>query len=64
MIPTRGFSSFKFLPNSKDEIIVAIKSLEVGNLTETFIVAFTIKGQILLNDTKIENHKYEGFEFI
>ncbi|XP_073998188.1 apyrase-like [Rhodnius prolixus] len=64
VIPTRGFSSFKFLPNSKDEIIVAIKSLEVGNLTETFIVAFTIKGQILLNDTKIENHKYEGFEFI
>lgn len=62
--PDRGFSSFKFLPKSKDDIIVALKSVEVGKTTQTFILAFTIKGEILLKETKIEDKKYEGFEFI
>ncbi|XP_073997428.1 apyrase-like [Rhodnius prolixus] len=62
--PERGFSSFKFLPTSEDKIIVALKSVEVGKTTQTFILAFTIKGDILLEETKIGDEKYEGFEFI
>ncbi|TRY83197.1 hypothetical protein DNTS_033943 [Danionella cerebrum] len=62
--PTHGFSSFKFIPNTDDQIIVALKSEEDAGKIGTYIVAFTLDGRILLPETKIGDVKYEGLEFI
>ncbi|KAA0705171.1 Soluble calcium-activated nucleotidase 1 [Triplophysa tibetana] len=62
--PTHGFSSFKFVPNTDDQIIVALKSEEDAGKIATYIVAFTLDGRILLPETKIGDVKYEGLEFI
>ncbi|KAK4026327.1 soluble calcium-activated nucleotidase 1 [Daphnia magna] len=63
--PTHGFSSFKFVPNTHDKLIVALKSEENQGKTASFIMAFDIDGQILLPETKIDgDFKYEGIEFI
>ncbi|KAK4874853.1 hypothetical protein RN001_014213 [Aquatica leii] len=61
---TRGFSSFKFIPTSEDNVIVALRSEELEGKTATYITAFTINGNILLEDTFISNLKFEGLEFI
>lgn len=62
--PKFGFSSFKFIPGSKDEAIVALKTTEFEGKTATYICAFKTDGTVLLPDTFIENLKYEGLEFI
>ncbi|XP_022916990.2 soluble calcium-activated nucleotidase 1 [Onthophagus taurus] len=62
--PTRGFSSFKFIPTSKDDVIVALRTEELNGNTATYITAFKINGEILLPDQLISDLKYEGFEFI
>ncbi|XP_038212144.1 apyrase [Zerene cesonia] len=62
--PKHGFSSFKFIPGSKDEAIVALKTTEFEGKTATYITAFTIDGRVLLDDMLVENLKYEGIEFI
>lgn len=61
---THGFSSFKFVPNTDDQIIVALKSEEDSGKIATYILAFTLDGRILLPETKIGDVKYEGIEFI
>ncbi|CAG9773691.1 unnamed protein product [Ceutorhynchus assimilis] len=63
-INTRGFSSFKFIPTSNDNVIVALKTEELEGKTATYITAFTIKGEILLEDSYVSDLKYEGIEFI
>ncbi|XP_011197155.2 apyrase [Zeugodacus cucurbitae] len=64
-IPTHGFSSFKFMPNTDDKIIVAIKSEELDGKTSTFITAFDIEGHTILPEQRIDTDlKYEGIEFI
>ncbi|XP_026181108.1 soluble calcium-activated nucleotidase 1 isoform X1 [Mastacembelus armatus] len=62
--PTHGFSSFKFVPNTDDQIILALKSEEDAGQIATYIMAFTLDGRILLPETKIGDVKYEGLEFI
>jgi len=62
--PTHGFSSFKFVPNTDDQIILALKSEEDAQTIATYIMAFTLDGRILLPETKIGDVKYEGLEFI
>lgn len=62
--PTHGFSSFKFVPNTDDQIMVALKSEEDAGKIATYIMAFTLDGRILLPETKIGDVKYEGIEFI
>lgn len=64
--PSRGFSSFKFLPNTQHRIIVAIKSEETSGSFATYITAFTLAGKTLLNEQRIgdEKIKFEGIEFI
>lgn len=62
--PTHGFSSFKFVPNTDDQIILALKSEEDAGKIATYIMAFTLDGRILLPETKIGDVKYEGVEFI
>ncbi|KAJ0177342.1 hypothetical protein K1T71_007351 [Dendrolimus kikuchii] len=62
--PKLGFSSFKFIPGTSDEAIVALKTTEFEGKTATYITAFTTDGKVLLENTHIENLKYEGIEFI
>ncbi|XP_020503167.1 soluble calcium-activated nucleotidase 1 isoform X1 [Labrus bergylta] len=62
--PTHGFSSFKFVPNTDDQIVLALKSEEDAGNIATYIMAFTLDGRILLPETKIGDVKYEGLEFI
>jgi len=64
IVPTHGYSSFKFLPGTKDRIIVALKSEEVGSKTASYITAFNIDGTIILPEIKVADLKYEGIEFI
>ncbi|XP_059924771.1 soluble calcium-activated nucleotidase 1 isoform X4 [Gadus macrocephalus] len=62
--PTHGFSSFKFVPDTDDQLVLALKSEEVGGTVATYILAFTLDGRILLPETRIGAVKYEGLEFI
>ena len=62
--PTHGFSSFKFVPDTNDNVIVALKSEEDNGKISSYIMAFTLDGDIILDETKIGDHKYEGVEFI
>lgn len=63
--PTHGFSSFKFIPGTRDEVIVALKTMELNGKTSTFIMAFTISGKILMEEETVPtDYKYEGLEFI
>ncbi|EAA01797.3 soluble calcium-activated nucleotidase 1 [Anopheles arabiensis] len=62
---THGYSSFKFLPTSNDEIIVALSTEELNGKTSSFISAFTVEGEQLMVETRINTeYKYEGLEFI
>jgi len=63
--PIRGYSSFKFVPYTDDEIIVALKSEESNGQISSYISVFRISGEMLLHDTLVSNElKYEGIEFI
>lgn len=62
--PTHGFSSFKFVPDTDDQVILALKSEEDAGKVATYIIAFTLDGQVLMPETKIGDVKYEGLEFI
>ena len=62
--PIRGFSSFKFVPDTKDNVIVALKTEEDRGNIATYISVFTLDGTILVPDTKFADIKYEGIEFI
>ena len=62
--PTHGFSSFKFIPNTNDRVIVALKSEEDQGKIASYITVFKVNGEILLPETKIADHKFEGVEFI
>lgn len=64
--PLRGFSSFKFFPRTGDNVIVAIKSveIEVENLQTSFLTVFDVHGNVLLEETELPGgHKYEGIAF-
>ncbi|XP_028308742.1 soluble calcium-activated nucleotidase 1b isoform X2 [Gouania willdenowi] len=62
--PTHGFSSFKFVPDTDDQIILALKSEEDAGYIASYITAFTLDGRVLMPETKIGDVKYEGLEFI
>ncbi|XP_077461904.1 soluble calcium-activated nucleotidase 1b isoform X1 [Stigmatopora argus] len=62
--PTHGFSSFKFVPDTDDQIILALKSEEDAGQVASYVIAFTLDGRVLLPETKIGDVKYEGLEFI
>uniref|UniRef100_A0AAQ4NZ55 Soluble calcium-activated nucleotidase 1 n=1 Tax=Gasterosteus aculeatus aculeatus TaxID=481459 RepID=A0AAQ4NZ55_GASAC len=62
--PTHGFSSFKFVPDTDDQIIVALKSEEDAGRVATYITAFTLDGRVLMPETEIGKVKFEGLEFI
>ena len=61
---TRGFSSFKFVPGTNDNVIVALKSEEDNGKIATYLIAFTMLGDVLIPETLIGDIKYEGIEFV
>lgn len=64
MIPTHGFSGFKWIPGTNDQLVVALKTLELEGKQQSFIMAFDLRGNVLLPETKIADQKFEGIEFI
>jgi hypothetical protein len=48
-----GFSSFKFIPNTNDQEIVALKTQEYQGEIATYIAVFRLDGTILMNITEI-----------
>lgn len=43
---------------------MALKTLELDDEQETFIMAFDIHGNVIMKEKKIADQKYEGIEFI
>lgn len=65
IVPVRGYSSFKFVPNTDSKVIIALKSEEDEGQTRTYVSVFDINGYILVKDRLISDHlKYEGIEFV
>jgi len=62
--PTRGFSSFKFVPGTQDSVIAALKSEEVEGKVATYITVLTTDNKVLLPETKFADAKFEGLEFV
>ena len=61
---THGFSSFKFIPGTNDNVILALKSEEDGDNKASYVLVFTLEGKILYSERKIGDRKYEGIEFV
>lgn len=61
---TKGYSSFKFIPGTNDQLIVALKSEEVSGTLASYVTVFSLEGEILLPNMKVGDVKYEGIEFI
>lgn len=62
-IPERGISSFKILPGHPEECI-GLKSIEIGERTETYLFCFNLDGEVLQEDTLIGHYKCEGVEIL
>lgn len=59
----KGFSAFQFIPNTSDDLIVALKSEEYdGKPVASYLTVFRLSdGHILLNESKLKGaHKFEG----
>jgi len=61
--PERGVSSFKLIPGRTDECI-GLKSVEIGDHTETYMFCFDLEGNVLQEDTFIGRYKCEGIEIL
>lgn len=62
-VPERGISSFKIIPGHPDECI-GLKSVEIGDRTETYLFCFNLDGKVLQEDTFIGSYKCEGVEIL
>lgn len=62
-VPERGVSSFKLIPGRPSECI-GLKSVEIGNHTETYLFCFDLEGNVLQEDTLIGRYKCEGVEVL
>lgn len=62
-VPERGISSFKILPGHPDECI-GLKSVEIGNRTESYLFCFNLDGEVLQDDIFIGDYKCEGLEIL
>ncbi len=61
--PERGISSFKILPGHPDECI-GLKSVEIGDRTESYLFCFNLDGEVLQDDIFIGDYKCEGLEIL
>jgi soluble calcium-activated nucleotidase 1 len=65
VMPVRGYSSFKFVPNTNEKFIVALKTEEDSGETRSYVTVFNTNGYILVKDTIIsDKFKFEGIEFV
>lgn len=56
-LPTHGFSSFKFIPYRHNEV-VALKSVEHGDVVETYLTVFNLSSeQVLLPEIRVAENK-------
>lgn len=55
--PTRGYSSFRFVPGTQDSIILAIKSEEVDGKIASYMLAFDLHGDIRMPEQKVADLK-------
>ncbi|HDZ58384.1 MAG TPA: hypothetical protein ENI17_05085 [Pseudomonas xinjiangensis] len=62
-IPERGVSSFKILPGHPDECI-GLKSVEIGDRTESYLFCFNLDGEVLQDDILVGRYKCEGIEIL
>ncbi|VDL72792.1 unnamed protein product [Nippostrongylus brasiliensis] len=64
--PARGFSAFQFIPETGDELIVALKSEEKdGKPVNSYVTVFDRSGKVLLPDTSLNApYKFEGLAFV
>jgi len=63
-IPTHGFSSFKFIPGRKGEV-VALKTVEYASTVEAYMMVFQLQSrEVLMQETRIGDKKFEGVEFL
>lgn len=62
-IPERGISSFKILPGHPNEC-VGLKSVEIGDRTESYLFCFNLDGEVLQDDIFIGHYKCEGLEIL
>lgn len=62
-IPERGVSSFKILPGHPHEC-VGLKSVEIGERTESYLFCFNLDGEVLQDDIFIGDYKCEGLEIL
>jgi len=53
----RGYSSFKFVPGTKDSTIVALKSEENKGKIATYMLAFNLNGGMKMKERKIADLK-------
>lgn len=65
----RGYSAMRFVPGTNDRHIVATKTVEIdsidrGSRCSTFLTVLTTDGDVLMPETLIGQHKYEGLEII
>eukprot|EP00919_Chromeraceae_sp_WS-2016_P036740 GHVR01087245.1.p1 GENE.GHVR01087245.1~~GHVR01087245.1.p1 ORF type:complete len:240 (-),score=45.92 GHVR01087245.1:430-1149(-) len=63
----RGFSSFKFIPGTEEQLLLVLKSSEDKITGEqlSYVSIVTIDGVELLTDSTVPSkHKYEGVEFV
>ncbi|OQS05870.1 soluble calcium-activated nucleotidase [Thraustotheca clavata] len=63
----RGFSSFKFIPGTKDMVILALKSMEneALSLQGAYVTVFDVTGKILMPETPLPGqYKFEGLAFL
>ena len=62
----RGFSAFRFIPGTDDNLIIALKTAENPETKKmkTYVTVFTVDGQIYLDDQHVEEDKYEGIDFL
>lgn len=62
-VPERGVSSFKILPGHPNEC-VGLKSVEIGDFTETYLFCFDLDGNVLKEDVFVGAYKCEGVEIL
>jgi soluble calcium-activated nucleotidase 1 len=62
-VPERGVSSFKVIPGHPNEC-VGLKSVEIGDSTETYLFCFDLQGHLLKEDTFLGAYKCEGVEIL
>jgi len=63
---SRGYSAFRFIPETSDNYIVATKTEEdpVTKKMKSYITVFNVNGHVVLDDQLIGDNKFEGIEFV